>query len=53
MIALVDDLHQAIVAFQNGHKVLVDLGVVFIGLFHRTDIVDSALVHGCVLWRNS
>lgn len=47
------DLHQAVVAFQDGHKVLIDLRVIFVGLFDRADIVDSALIHGCVLRRNS
>jgi hypothetical protein len=32
-MVLVDALHQAVVAFQDGHKVLVDLRVVFVGLF--------------------
>jgi len=53
VIMLDEYLHQAVVAFQDGHKVLIDLRVVFVGFFDRADIVDSALVHGCVLWSNS
>lgn len=47
------DLHQAVVALQNSHKVLIDLGIVFVGLFDWADIVNSILIHGCVLWRMS